>query len=160
MDLDDHVHGGDGADSHGVDRGADLAGGFHGGLAGILGEVAEDEHSARARGRVPLGQVGQRGPDGRHLAVARELRGKVLAVEPRLASRGKLQGAGALRAVEQERLNAEVLAELLQEPAVVPFQQGLHALDAAALHGGLVGGFFGSSGFGCWSSAFRRQIPA
>ena len=62
MDLDDHVHGGDGAHSHGVDRGADLAGGFHGGLAGILGEVAEDDHSARARGRVPLGQVGHAAP--------------------------------------------------------------------------------------------------
>ena len=117
-DLGRQFHGLRGPDADRVDLGAELLGRL--GRVGPRGlvEIAEHDQAGQTARRIAVGQIGERPADIGHLAVGRQLFGDVLAVDWSLTA-GQFQRADAPRRFEQERLQAELLAQQFQQILVL-----------------------------------------
>ena len=130
-DLGGQVDGPRGPDADRIDLRAELLGRLGRVGTGGLVEVAEHDQSGQAAGRIAVGQIGEGPAEVGHLAVGRKLLGDVLAVD-RPEAAAQFERADALRRVEEEGLQAELLAELFQQVLVLLLHQCPQVFDAAA----------------------------
>ncbi len=128
--IDGDVGGGQRPDAHRENTYAQTPGRFHGRRSGVLIEVADHHHAGQVAGRVAAGQVVQGGAQGRGLALGRHPAGDVLRIDAALTLCGSLDRLDAVRPLDQERPQAELLRQPREQVVILLGQQGLDVLGA------------------------------